>query len=76
MHTSVNDPQSDGMAESFMNAFNREYVDCMNRSNGTVVLAQLPDVFGNFNEVHPLIGRWAINRCACLETSDRVGVWK
>jgi putative transposase len=56
VHKSVNEPQSGGMAESFMNAFNRDYVGCMDRSNGTVVLAQLPDAFRHFNAVHPSLG--------------------
>jgi len=41
------------MAESFVNTFKRDYVGGMDRSNGAVVLAQLPDAFRHFNEVHP-----------------------
>jgi transposase InsO family protein len=53
VHTPVNSPQSNGMAESFVNTFKRDYVGCMDRSSGTAVLAQLPDAFRHFNEVHP-----------------------
>lgn len=53
VHTPVNSPQSNGMAESFVNTFKRDYVGSMDRSTGTVVLAQLPDAFRHFNEVHP-----------------------
>jgi hypothetical protein len=38
------------MAESFVNTFKRDYVGGMDRSNGPVVLAQLPDAFRHFNE--------------------------
>jgi hypothetical protein len=31
----------------------RDYVGCMDRSSGAAVLAQLPDAFRHFNEVHP-----------------------
>jgi transposase InsO family protein len=41
------------MAESFVNTFKRDYVASMDRSSGPVVLAQLPDAFRHFNEVHP-----------------------
>jgi len=41
------------MAESFVNTFKGDYVGCMDRSNGTVVLAQLPGAVRHFNEVHP-----------------------
>jgi transposase InsO family protein len=41
------------MAESFVNTFKRNYVSLMDRSNAEVVLAQLPDAFMHFNEVHP-----------------------
>ena len=41
------------MAESFVNTFKRDYVNAMDRSNAEAVLAQLPDAFTHFNEVHP-----------------------
>ena len=41
------------MAESFVNTFKRDYVSGMKRTNGAVVLAQPPDAFRHFNEVHP-----------------------
>lgn len=53
VHTPVCSPQSNGMAESFVNTFKRDYVSQMDRSNAEVVLAQLPDAFTHFNEVHP-----------------------
>jgi putative transposase len=53
IHTPVCSPQSNGMAESFVNTFKRDYVSQMDRSTATIVLAQLPDAFHHFNEVHP-----------------------
>jgi len=53
IHTPVCSPQSNGMAESFVNTFKRDYVSLMDRSTAEVVLAQLPDAFTHFNEVHP-----------------------
>ena len=46
-------PQSNGMADSFVNTFKRDYVNLMDRSTAEAVLAQLPDAFTRFNEVHP-----------------------
>lgn len=53
MHTPVNSPQSNGMAEGFVNTFQRDYVSCMDRSSRVAVLVQLPNAFRHFNEVHP-----------------------
>lgn len=53
IHTPVCSPQSNGIAESFVNTFKRDYVSLMDRSSAEVVLAQLPDAFTHFNEVHP-----------------------
>jgi putative transposase len=36
-----------------MNTFKRDYVGGIDHSNGTAVLAQLPDAFRHFDEVHP-----------------------
>ena len=51
--TPVRSPQSNGMAESFVNTFKRDYVARMDLSDAATVLAQLPDAFEHFNEVHP-----------------------
>ena len=53
IHTPVCSPQSNGMAESFVNTFKRDYVSQMDRSTAATVLAQLPAAFTHFNEVHP-----------------------
>jgi len=53
IHTPVCSPQSNGMAESFVNTLKRDYVSQMDRSSAAAVLAQLPDAFEHFNEVHP-----------------------
>ena len=53
VHTPVCRPQSNGMAESFVNTFKRDYVSQMDRSSAEIVFAQLPDAFTHFNEVHP-----------------------
>jgi putative transposase len=41
------------MAESFVNAFKRDYVARMDLSNAATVFAQLPVAVEHFNEVHP-----------------------
>jgi putative transposase len=53
LHTPVCSPQSNGIAESFVNTFKRDYVNLMDRSSAEIVFAQLPDAFTHFNEVHP-----------------------
>lgn len=51
--TPVCSPQSNGMAESFVNTFRRDYLSRMDLSDAKTVLAQLPAAFEHFNEVHP-----------------------
>jgi len=53
VNTPVCSPQSNGMAESFVNTFKRDYVSRMDLSDARAVLAQLPAAFEHFNEVHP-----------------------
>lgn len=53
INTPVCSPQSNGMAESFVNTFKRDYVARMDLSDAATVLAQLPAAFEHFNEVHP-----------------------
>jgi transposase InsO family protein len=53
VHTPVCSPQSNGMAESFVNTFKRDYVSQMDRRSADVVLRQMPAAFRHFNEVHP-----------------------
>lgn len=53
VNTPVCSPQSNGIAESFVNTFKRDYVARMNLSDAATVLAQLPAAFEHFNEVHP-----------------------
>ena len=53
IHTPVCSPQSNGIAESFVNTFRRDYVSRMDLSDALTVLAQLPAAFEHFNEVHP-----------------------
>jgi putative transposase len=53
VHTPVCSPQSNGMAESFVNTFKRDYVSQMDRSTAAAILAQLPDAVTHVNEVHP-----------------------
>ena len=45
INTPVCSPQSNGMAESFVNTFKRDYVGRMDLSNAIAVLAQLPAAF-------------------------------
>jgi len=51
--TPVCSPQSNGMAESFVNTFKRDYVSRMDLHDARTVLAQLPSAFEHFNEIHP-----------------------
>lgn len=53
VNTPVCSPQSNGMAESFVNTFKRDYVSRMDLSDATTVMAQLPAAFEHFNDVHP-----------------------
>lgn len=51
--TPVCSPQSNGIAESFVNTFRRDYLSRMDLTDAPTVLAQLPAAFEHFNEVHP-----------------------
>ena len=53
INTPVCSPQSNGMAESFVNTFKRDYVSRMDLTDAPTVMAQLPSAFEHFNEVHP-----------------------
>jgi transposase InsO family protein len=53
IHTPVCSPQSNGMAESFVNTFRRDYLSRMDLSDARSVLRQLPAAFDHFNSVHP-----------------------
>jgi putative transposase len=53
INTPVCSPQSNGMAESFVNTFKRDYVSRMDLTDSQTVMAQLPAAFEHFNEVHP-----------------------
>ena len=51
--TAISSPQSNGMAESFVKTFKRDYVARMDRSDAYTVLRQLDAAFTHYNEVHP-----------------------
>jgi putative transposase len=53
VNTPVCSPQSNGMAESFVNTFKRDYVSRMDLADARTVLAQMAAAFEHFNEVHP-----------------------
>ena len=53
INTPVCSPQSNGIAESFVTTFKRDYVARMDRRDAQTLLAQLPAAFEHFNEVHP-----------------------
>ena len=53
VNTPVCSLQSNGMAESFVNTFRRDYLARMDLGDAQSVLAQLPAAFKHFNEVHP-----------------------
>jgi putative transposase len=51
--TPVCSPQSNGMAESFVNTFRRDYLSRMDLADAVTVLDQLQSAFEHFNEIHP-----------------------
>jgi putative transposase len=51
--TPVRSPQSNGMAESFVKTFKRDYVYVHDRPDARTVLAQLDQWFNDYNEWHP-----------------------
>lgn len=51
--TPVRSPESNGMAEAFVNTFKRDYVRVQDRPDAATVLAQLPGWFEDYNERHP-----------------------
>lgn len=51
--TSVRCLPSNGMAQSFVNTFKRDYVSRMDLADAKTVMAQLPKAFEHFNNVHP-----------------------
>ena len=53
VNTPVCSPQSNGMAESFVNTFKRDYVSRMDLVDARTVMAQMATAFEHFNEVHP-----------------------
>lgn len=53
VNTPVCSPQSNGMAESFVNTFKRDYVSRMDLADARTVMAQMGAAFEHFNEMHP-----------------------
>ena len=53
VNTPVCSPQSNGMAESFVNTFRRDYLSRMDLADAATVLEQLQPAFEHFNEIHP-----------------------
>jgi len=53
VRTPVGSPQSNGMAESFVNTFRRDYQSRMDPRDAQTVLAQLAGAFEHFNNEHP-----------------------
>jgi transposase InsO family protein len=51
--TAIASPQSNGMAESFVKTFRRDYVARMDCADAMAVLRQLPAAFQHYNTVHP-----------------------
>lgn len=46
-------PQSNGMAESFVKTFKRDYIHCNPLYDARYVLKRLPEWFEDYNECHP-----------------------
>jgi transposase InsO family protein len=53
LNTPVCCPQSNGMADSFVNTFKRDCVSRMDLCDARTALAQLPAAFERFNEMYP-----------------------
>jgi transposase InsO family protein len=51
--TPVRSPESNGMSESFVKTFKRDYVRCNPRPDAQTVLARLESWFEDYNDVHP-----------------------
>jgi len=51
--TPVSSPESNGMAESFVKTFKRDYVYLHDRPDAKTVLQRLPEWFEDYNEIHP-----------------------
>ncbi len=51
--TPVRSPESNGMAESFVKTFKRDYVRCNPRPDARTVLSRLDSWFEDYNESHP-----------------------
>lgn len=51
--TPYRSPESNGMAEAFVKTFKRDYVQLNPLYNARHVMAQLPNWFEDYNEVHP-----------------------
>jgi len=51
--TAIKSPQSNGMAESFVKTFKRDYAARMDRTDAATVMRQLHAAFEHYNDVHP-----------------------
>jgi putative transposase len=51
--TPVTSPQSNGMAESFVKTFKRDYAKLANRPDPQTVMSQLKAWFDDYNSYHP-----------------------
>jgi putative transposase len=51
--TPIRSPQSNGMAESFVKTFKRDYVNLNPAPDAATVMQMLPIWFADYNEVHP-----------------------
>lgn len=63
VHTPVNSPQSNGMAESFVNTFKRDYVGCMTSAAALPCWRNCPTHSGTSTRCIR-IRRWGTNRRA------------
>jgi putative transposase len=66
--TSLESPQSNGMAEAFVRTIKRDYVRVNPRPDAEAVMRQLSSWFTHYNEVHPPKALGYLSPCEFIAT--------